>query len=1064
MTGTRSSFFRINYLTVAVLTLGLIIGPGLPPLTASGRTGNLPLIKSRRVSATASMPAASGKSQPADSAARARVIENYGRLPLSFEPNQGQADQSVKFLARGHGYTLGLTAGEAVLRLRSAECGMRNEKTPIPGHRSRAPHSAPRTPHSAVLRLKLVGANTAPQVEGREQLGGRVNYLTGNDRSRWHTDIPTWREVRYSEVWPGIDMVWYGRQRQLEYDFIVGPGADPRQVRLAFEGADRLRLDGEGNLVVRTKAGEVTQHAPVIYQEGEQGRQTVTGKYVLKGRREVGFAIGAYDASRPLVIDPQLVYSSYVGGTGVDFATGVAVDGQGQAYVTGQTDPLTVVGGVATGQAFPYDNSIPAELNVHSTDDVFVTKLNAAGTGTIYSTIISDSDFVAVANGIAVTSDGKACITGSTEATNSIGDGGVNFYPVTANAYQGDGSWFLCGRGFCRSRDAFVTVLNEKGNDLFYSTFFGGSAFTEENALDEGLAIATDSANRVYITGRTRSNNLPTKNAFSKQPFGGTDAFIAVFDPAAPDGLDTLLYASYLGGSGDDDGRGIATDRSGNAYVVGSTGSDDLKAKSPAGQSLPPLQAGFQGGSTDGFVAKIDTGSSGESSLTYLTYFGGNVSDRVEAVAVDADERAYITGASNSSPQSFPLRNAFDSTQTNGEAFVAKLNADGTALFYSSFLGGDNSNRETDGEEGLGIAIDAAGNAYVTGRATSGASFPTGAVAPPFPPNLQGTSFLAKIEASVSSTTVPKLLYATTFGGTGTISQSVALDPKGNVYLAGSTNGNLPTTPGAFQTTFNGSATDGFVAKIGSTFPDTIGVFRPSTRQFLLRNSNTTGNADLTSNFGLSGDLPVTGDWDGDGHDDVGVFQPGSGLFRLLRRPALPCGLPQCQALITNVFFGQAGDLPVAGDWDGDGIDTVGVFRNGTFLLTNSPNNQNSSPPVDITVVLGQAGDIPIVGDWNGDGIDTVGVFRPAAATFFLSNSFDGVVDIPPFAFGQSGFLPLAGDWDGDGVDTIGIFNPGLQLMVLNNSNTTGTGEGDIRFNFGLKGDQPLAGDWDGQP
>src|SRR5581483_1051318 len=542
---------------------------------------------------------------------------------------------------------------------------------------------------------------------------------------------------------------------------------------------------------------------------------------------------------------------------------------------------------------------------------------------------------------------------------------------------------------------------------LFYSTFFGGtrSRWGDQAGFDEGRAIATDSAGRIYITGRTTSNDLPTKNAFQnsrRSSFGVADAFIAVFNPAAANGDDTLLYASYLGGSGEDVGKGIAVDAARNAYVVGSTGSNDLETKAPAGQSLPPLRAAFQGGGTDGFVAKIDTEASGDSSLTYLTYFGGNGNDRAEAVAVDAAQRAYITGATSSSATSFPLRNAFDSRQFNGEAFVAKLNADGTALFYSSFLGGDNGNTTTDGEEGLGLAIDSAGNAYVTGRTTSGATFPVGAVAPPFPANLQGTSFVAKIEASVSSTTVPRVLYATTFGGTGTVARAIALDPKGNVYLAGLAFSSLPTTPGAFQPTFHGlfnGTSDGFVAKIGSTFPDTIGVYRPSVTDFLLRNSNTAGNPDITVNFSGAGDIPLTGDWDSNGQDEVGVFRPSTGQFLLRRSNCFIC-LPGMGSIIFLNNFGQAGDLPVVGDWDGDGIDTVGVFRNGTFLLTNSPNINNSSPTVDITVTLGQAGDIPIVGYWNGDGIDTVGVFRPGAATFFLSNSFNGVVDIPAFAFG----------------------------------------------------------------
>ncbi len=464
------------------------------------------------------------------------------------------------------------------------------------------------------------------------------------------------------------------------------------------------------------------------------------------------------------------------------------------------------------------------------------------------------------------------------------------------------------------------------------------------------------------------------------------------------------------------------------------------------------MRATFQGGGFDGFIVKVDTEADGNSSLTYSTFFGGNINDRVESVAVDAFQRAYITGASNSSPSSFPLKNAFDSTQTNGEAFVAKLNADGTALFYCSFLGGNNGNTTNDAEEGLGIAIDFGGNAYVTGRTTSGASFPA---VQPLNANLQGTAFLAKIEATISSTTVPRLLYSSTFGGTGAKGEAIALDTRGNVYLAGTTSGGLPTTANAFDTTFNG-ATDAFIAKFSSTFDDTIGTFRPSFNQFNLRNSNTAGPADLIATFGQSGDQPIVGDWIGNGTDTVGVFRPSTGQFLLsINRTTI------------TVNFGQAGDLAVVGDWDGNGIDTPGVFTpsTGQWKLTNGLKNQNinnSSPIVNFSFILGQAGDTPVAGDWDGNGIDTVGVYRDATSTWFLSNTFKGSVDFPLVVFGNPDTRPIAGDWNGDGIDTIGVYNTVTRTMALNNAIVGGNGE--IVFTFGQAGDIPLAGDWDGKP
>src|SRR6185369_12252758 len=581
----------------------------------------------------------------------------------------------------------------------------------------------------------------------------------------------------------------------------------------------------------------------------------------------------------------------------------------------------------------------------------------------------------------------------------TVNDNNESDFPVTDNALQKNGFCIgVCGLEPDRRVDAFVTMLSADGSQLVYSTFFGGSASASGfggRAFDAGNGIAIDSSNRIYITGQTASNNLPTKHAFQwsrHSEYQGTDAFVAVFNPNATSGNASLLYSSYYGGDGDEIGKGIAVDNDRNAYIVGSTASTDLETKSAASS---PLQSTFHGGGFDGFVAKVDTESDGDASLTYSTYFGGSINDRVESVAVDPLQRAYITGASNSSASSFPLRNAFDSSQQNGEAFVAKLNADGTALFYSSFLGGNNGNTSNDGEEGLGITIDFGGNAYVTGRTTSGATFPA---VLPLESNLSGTAFLAQIEASISNNTVPKLLYSTTFGGTVAKGEAIALDTRGNVYLAGTTTGGLPTTQGALQENFNGGSSDAFVAKFSSTFNDTIGIFRPSLVQFQLRDSNSTGPADHVITFGQASDQPIVGDWNGSGTDKVGVFRPSTGQFILQID----------KATIITVNFGQFGDFAVAGDWNGDGIDTPGVFdpATGVWQLTNGFKNQNlnnTTPPVTFTFTLGQSGDVPVVGDWDGNGIDGVGVFRTGNANWILSNGFQGTIDITPFIFGSLG-------------------------------------------------------------
>jgi hypothetical protein len=987
----------------------------------------LPMSMLPRVTAKphATAPASKTTSTPNQAQLKMTASENYGKLPLSFERNQGQSDKAVEFLSRGKGYTLFLTPTQAVFSLRNTD--------------NRA----------SVLRMNLVGANAKAQLDGEQELQGKVNYLIGNDRTKWRTGIPTFRKVHYDDVWSGIDMVWYGTQTELEYDFVVKPGSDVSRLKIGFEGAEKMRLDDQGNLMITSNGEEVKHSAPVIYQEQAEGRVSVAGKYVIKEANEISLEVGNYDHDKPLVIDPVLVYSSYIGGSSNDQGFAVAANANGEAYVAGETSSDSVT--------FPLKNAIQSEQIATL---AFITRMNAFGTDILYSTFLGDATGFCTLDvcgteirGIAVATDGKISITGATVNDNNESD-----FPVTDNALQKNGFCIgVCGLEPDRRVDAFVTQLSADGTQILYSTFFGGSASASGfggRAFDAGNAIAIDSSNRIYITGQTASNNLPTKHAFQwsrHSEYQGQDAFVAVFNPTATSGNASLLYSSYYGGDGDEAGKGIAVDNDRNAYIVGSTASTDLETKSAASS---PLQSTFQGGSTDGFVAKVDTEADGNASLTYSTYFGGNINDRVEAVAVDPFQRAYITGASNSSTSSFPLKNAFDSTQTNGEAFVAKLNADGTALFYCSFLGGNNGNTSADGEEGLGLTIDFGGNVYVTGRTTSGASFPS---VLPLPANQQGTAFLAKIEATISATTVPKLLYSSTFGGNGARGDAVALDTRGNVYLAGTTTGNLTTTATAFDTSFNGGGNDAFVAKFTSTFNDTIGTFRSSTNQFLLRDSNTTGNADHAITFGQPGDQPLVGDWTNTGVDLPGVFRPSTGQFIL-----------QLNSISTiTESFGQAGDLAIVGDWDGNGADTPGVFRpsTGQFLLSNGFKNQNrngTTAPVTFTFSLGQNGDTPVAGDWDGDGKDNVGVYRDANSTWFLSNTFNGTVDFTPVIFGNINTRPIAGDWNGDGVDTIGVFNQVTGVMALNNAIIAGDGE--IVFNFGQAGDIPLAGDWDGRP
>jgi Bacterial Ig-like domain (group 3)/Beta-propeller repeat len=564
-----------------------------------------------------------------------RLVTEYGRLPLSFETNEGQTDRRVKFLSRGAGRTLFLTSTEVVL---------------TSGGKS-------------VARMKLLGANRDAQVTGLERLPGNVNYFLGKDPANWHTGIPTFSKVRYNHIYPGVDLVYYGNQRELEYDFVIAPEVDPAQISLAMESTAKLWIDPNGDAILHCAAGDIRLLKPHLYQRIGGHQADVSGRYRLQGH-ELKFVVGRYDHHQPLVIDPVLVYSTYVGGSGGDSPTGVAVDSAGNAYVTGQTNSLNFPGAPGNGK---FQN--------------FVVKLNASGNSVLYSTYVSGSG-TELSRGIAVDGSGDAYISGYTNSTD---------FPVK-NALQSTNHG-----GY----DAFVAELDPNGN-LLYSTYLGGSKD------DEATAIALDSAGNVYLTGQTSSTDLPGVSSTSAQAsLIGTffNAFVAKLNATGS----AVFYATYLGGNGQDTGEGIAVDSSGNAYVAGNTASFNFPTTANA------LQRTFGGGSQDGFVTQVNAGGTG---FNYSTYLGGSDNDFLNAIALDAAGNAYLTGRTAS--LDFPGVTASSLQSTNlgsYNAVVAKLNPTGTALLYSTYLGGFVV------DTGNGIAVDTSGNAYVAGT-TRSTNFP----------------------------------------------------------------------------------------------------------------------------------------------------------------------------------------------------------------------------------------------------------------------------------------------------------------------------------------------------
>jgi hypothetical protein len=747
-------------LSLCLLSVGAVLIRTTLPATKD----RLALRDSAVLSRTEHSLEAVAKASPDES--KSRLVNFYGRLPLSFEANRGQTDPQVKFVARGSGYTLFLTRrGEAVLALRKP-APQRDPLKPAALESMPAALNPEAAGPPAIVRMKLVGANAKPQAEALGELPGKANYFIGNNPKKWRTNVPVYANVRYREVYPGVDLVYYGNQRQLEHDFIVAPGADPRSITLNLAGAEKLFLDPQSALVLAVKDGELRLDKPHIYQEVEGVRREISGGYVLKNAHQVSFQIAEYDASKPLVIDPTLFYSTYLGGSSFDEGIGIAVDSGGDAYVTGVTQSINFP---TTPGAF--QSADPGLGNDHA----FVTKLNSTGSALVYSTYLGGSSFDE-GFGIAVDSGGNAYVTGFTESAN---------FPTTPGAFQ---------TGLPGFAHAFVTKLNRSGSGLVYSTYLGGSN------VDEGFGIAVDSGGNAYVTGFTDSANFPTTpGAFQTSLPDGGNAFVTKLNPAGS----APVYSTYLGGSTFEEGFGIAVDSGGNAYLTGLTESSNFPTTPGAFQSADPGLGNFHA-----FVTKLNPSGSG---LAYSTYLGGSGSDEAlfSGIAVDSGGNAYITGLTNS--VNFPTTpGAFQSADPglgNFHAFVTKLNPSASGLAYSTYLGGSST------DEGISIAVDSAGNAFVTGL-TDSPNFPTTANAIQPAPGGGFDAFVTVLNPHGAA-----LVYSSYLGGSGTDEGlGIALDPSFNAYVTGFTQStDFPTTQGAFQSTAPvppGSG-DAFVTKIG---------------------------------------------------------------------------------------------------------------------------------------------------------------------------------------------------------------------------------------------------------
>ena len=707
-----------------------------------------------------SEPRHPGKQLPAhdsDNAApsAAAVGNQYGKVPLSFEPNVGQSDPAVQYIARGNGYSLFLSSKGTAFLLKADSSAKQDIKKVSP--------EASHFERGSSLRLQFPNSNSNARMTPFEEQVGKINYLIGNDPKSWHVNIPTYAKVKQHNLYPGVDVVYYGTQQQLEYDFVVSPGANPRMIALAFSGADKVRLDENGNLIASVAAGDVCMRKPVAYQQDSKGqRQLVAANYVLRGKH-AAISVDIYDPKRELIIDPILEYSTYLGGSNIDGGNAIAVAQDNTAFIAGGTFSTN----------FP--TAHPLQPNHGGPDDfsrdAFVAKLSADGSTLLYATYLGGSS-EDVANGIAIDTFGNAYVAGTT----SSGD-----FPVTAGSANtlcgGDGkcgaTWN--GKGLIVS-NGFVAKLNPAGSQLIYSTIIG----EYENVRVQAIAVDKDEI--AYVTGQT-GPNLPvtvpippdtqppppfpiTASAFKSAIASGddNDAFVTKISASGS----TILYSSYLGGDNEEIAYGIAVDGSANAYLTGLTYSVNFPVTGSALQST-------SGGAGDAFFTKVSTDASGAASLAYSTLLGGPGIDQGNAVVSDANGNVYVAGLT-SSPSFTSLR----PYGGNGDAFIAKFNpllSGPASLLYFTYLGGSLA------DSAGGIAIDSNGNAYVTGSTVS-SDFPVvGAVFQPTYGGGNADAFVTKLDPTGAN-----IIYSTFLGGSNTESgNGIAVDSIGSAYVTGQT-------------------------------------------------------------------------------------------------------------------------------------------------------------------------------------------------------------------------------------------------------------------------------------
>ena len=841
---------------------------------------------------------------------------------MMFEPNVGQSHPSVKFLAHGSGYSLFLTSDGATMALRSEP-------------------AAPNGSRSELLTMKLAGANRGAAIAGNDPLPGKANYFLGDDPSRWHRNIPQFARVHYKDVYPGIDLVFYGNQGHLEYDFQVAPGADPALAELEFDGAKRLEL-ADGSLIVQGATGAVRLESPRVYQKIDGRQKFVDARFSLRAANRVGFEIGSYDRNHELVIDPILTYSTFFGGGGDDTSPSIAVDNVGAIYMAGSTD--------SSPASFPpttLQTLIPTTLATPPTH-VFVAKIVPSDTSAaVYETFFGGggSD---TAVGIGVDGAGNAYIVGNT--TSGIG-GTANFPTTGTNAYQ-----TAPAAGSIGTSHVFVSVLDSTGSTLKYSSYLSG------NNTDVATGMAKDSKGNVYVTGTTMSNDAgsvsdqfpasapPQAQPFQSFPRAPLQFFVTKVNTAAF-GIGSITYSTYFGGgvpsNGTAIGGGIAVDSTGNIYFTGTTNffysgtspTTDFPILNPYQACLdvptpntttgPVTCATSSATSTDAFVAKLNPNAAAGSQLIWSTYLGGSSDDVGTAIALDSGAaNVYVTGSTSSTDFTIPTSTAPFQSANGGapDAFVARLSNPSLlnmALTYFSYLGGSGA------DAGLAIAVDTANGALVTGS-TKSANFPV--TTGPIQSSLLGPqdAFFARINTSATTGQNTVGNYATYFGGSGTDrGTSITLDNNLSTYFAGDTNSADLQTAAPLQLLNNGGF-DTFAVKLGTAADLAITgkLSLAAGQQFISAGSPATFTYTVTNNGpDVATNITVTADLSPAATIVPVTFTPASGCSQTSGTTNLVCAIAPLQsgstATVTIVL------TPT----------TAGSFNGGAVTVSSANNN-----------------------------------------------------------------------------------------------------------------------------